>query len=232
MLTIICGEDTSSSRNQLRSLKQQYRKKGYTIKDVKPSVLPEILRDNEGVVDLFNQESVYAVENLSSLYKGRGKSDFKTSVEELSKHATLHVIDWENGKSAYELTTLKKLTSSFHEAKPPHTVFQLLDLATPGSIKNFVSMFRSIQQTQDSMFIYTLLWRHVRKLVLAYDGVFDKKTAPWQRGKLQSQARMWRKEKLVSFYEGLVKIDSGMKTSSSTFSVSESIEILACYYLK
>ena len=126
MLTIICGEDTAASREQLRALKQNYRKKGFTVQDTEPKLLPEILKNNEGVIDLFGQESVYAIENLSSLYKGRGKSDFKTAVDTLSKHEKLHVIDWENGKSAYELTTLKKLTSSFHESKPQQSIFQLL----------------------------------------------------------------------------------------------------------
>lgn len=232
MLTIICGEDTAASREQLRTLKQNYKKKGFLVQYVTPKDLPEILKSNDGVIDLFGQESVYTVENISSVYKGRGKSEFKTAIDELSRHEKLHVIDWENGKSAYELTTLKKLTNSFYESKPQRSIFQLLDMTTPGNIQGFISTLRSVQETQDNMFIYTLLWRHVRKLLLAADGIFDKKTAPWQKGKLQTQARSWPKEKLVSFYEGLVKIDFGMKTSSSTFDIRESIEILACYYLK
>ncbi|CAN5185902.1 hypothetical protein BH09PAT2_BH09PAT2_07210 [soil metagenome] len=232
MLTIICGEDISASRNELQALKKSYQKKGYSVKNVTASELPEIQKSNEGVVDLFGQESIYAVENLSSLYKGRGKTDYKTTIDELSKNQKLHVIDWENGKSAYELTTIKKLAHSFHEAKPSQSIFQLLDSTVPGDVNRFISILHLVNETQDSMFIYTLLWRHVRKLILAADGIFDKKTSPWQKTKLQSQVRTWKKEKLVSFYEGLVKIDFGMKTSSSTFDVRESIEILACYYLK
>ncbi len=232
MLTIICGEDIAASREKLQTIKQSYKTKGFNVKDVAASELPDILKSNEGVIDLFGQESVYAVENLSSLYKGRGKSEFKTAVDELSKNAKLHIIAWENGKSAYELSTLKKLTSSFYEAKPGQTIFELLDIAVPGKINHFIKTLHQVHQTQDIMFIYTLLWRHIRKLILAAEGAFDKKTAPWQRGKLQAQARAWQKEKLVSFYEGLAKIDVGMKTSSSTFDIRESIEILACYYLK
>lgn len=232
MLTIICGEDVAASREKLRVLKQDYRTKGFLVQDVQIAELPEILKSNEGVTDLFGQESVYVVENLSSRYKGRGKSDFKTAVENLSKHKTLHIIDWENGRSAYELTTLKKLTTQFYESKPQQSIFSLLEIAIPGSVKPFISTLRGVHETQDSMFIYTLLWRHIRKLILAAEGIYDKKTAPWQRGKLQAQANRWQKDKLVSFYEGLAKIDFGMKTSSSTFDIRESIEILACYYLK
>lgn len=232
MLTIICGEDTAASRDTLSTLKQAYRTKGFLIQNVAASALPDILKSNEGVIDLFGQESIYVTENLSSLYKGRGKSDFKTAVEELSKHASLHILDWENGKSAYELTTLKKLTNNFHEAKPSKSVFDLLDVAMPGKVVVFIQTLQKVLQTQDSMFIYTLLWRHIRKLILAHDNSYDSKTPPWQRGKLLSQAKAWQKEKLMSFYEGLAKIDFSMKTSSSTFDIRESIEILACYYLK
>ncbi len=232
MLTIICGEDIAASRTKFQTLKQQYRTKGYAIQQVSASELPEILKSNEGVTDLFGQESVYAVENISSLYKGRGKTEFKTAVNELSNHASLHVLAWENGKSAYELSTLKKITTSFHESAPQQSIFQLLDATVPGNCNGFVQTLKTIHETQDIMFIYTLLWRHTRKLILASEGIFDKKTAPWQKGKLQAQAKRWSKDNLARFYEGLAKIDLGMKTSSSTFDVRESIEILACYYLK
>ena len=232
MLTIICGEDIVASRRLLQQLKQNYKQRGYVIEQITTSQIIEIQKSNEGVVDLFGQEAVYFVENLSSQYKGRGKSEFKTAVDEFSKHKTMHLVDWENGKSAYGLATLKKLTHDFHEQKPLKNIFQLLDDCVPGNLKQFHATFHTVLETQDAMFVYTLLWRHIRKLVLANEGVLDPKTPPWQRGKIQGQARQWKSEKLINFYEGLARIDSGMKTASSTFSITESIDLLACYYLK
>lgn len=232
MLTVICGEDTVASRNHLQQLKAQFKQKGYSIQNTTVSELPDILKSNEGVVDLFGQESVYIVENVSSKYKGRGKTDFKTAVDALGQSDKFHVVDWESGKSAYELSALKKKASTFQEFKPSQNIFQLLDACYPHNLKPFIRILTEVAETQEDMFIYTLLWRHVRKLIQARENKLDSKTPPWQRGKLTAQANSWSQKTLVNFYEGLVKIDRGMKTNTSTFSIRESIEILACYYLK
>ncbi len=232
MLTIVCGEDIASARNSLLSLKEQYKKKGYAIQHVALQDLPSVYKSSQGVVDLFGQESVYFVDEISSKYKGRGKNEFKDTIIEISKNPTLHMISWEEGKSAYDLATIKKIASHFVELKPSKTVFQLLDSCYPGNVKEFISNLRTVTTSQDSMFIYTLLWRHIRKLILANERIFDKTVQPWQRANISQQANMWDQKKLVGFYEGLIKIDQGMKTSTSTFDLNDSLEILACYYLR
>lgn len=118
MLTIVCGEDIASARNSLLLLKEQYKKKGYAIQQVSLNDLPSVYKSSQGVVDLFGQESVYFVDQISSKYKGRGKNEFKDTILEISKNPTLHMISWEEGKSAYDLTTIKKIASQFIELKP------------------------------------------------------------------------------------------------------------------
>lgn len=232
MLTIICGEDIPAARQQLVSLKEKYKEKGYAIQQIPLNDLPAIYKSSQGVVDLFGQESVYFVDGISSKYKGRGKNEFKDTIAEISKNPTLQVISWEEGKSAYDLSTIKKLATTFEEFKPSRNIFQLLDDCYPGNLKTFLSSLEIVSSSQDILFIYTLLWRHIRKLLLANENVFDKSIQSWQKTKLLQQATIWDKKKLMYFYEGLIKIDQGMKTSSSTFDMKESIEILACYYLR
>lgn len=232
MLTIICGEDIPAARQHLVSLKQKYKEKGYSIQQISLNDLPAVYKSSQGVIDLFGQESVYFVDAISSKYKGRGKNEFKDTVVEISKNPTLHVVSWEEGKSAYDLATIKKIATTFNESKPAKNVFELLDYAYPGNLQEFLSTLEIVTNSQDIVFIYTLLWRHVRKLILAQENIFDKTVQPWQKGKIVQQAQMWDKKKLLAFYEGLIKIDQGMKTSTSTFDMKESIEILACYYLR
>ena len=232
MLTVICGEDQQTARKYLLSIKDSYKKKGYSLMEVLAADLPEVYKNSSGVVDLFGQKSVYFVDGLSKQYKGRTKTPFKQTVEALSKDKNIHLIDWEAGKSGYVLSTLKKISYSFQEYKPGKNVFQLLDFCYPGNLKNFLLTLAIVLNTQEEMFVYTLLTRQIKKLLMASDGHFDSKTAPWQRGKLQSQARMWKLKQLVNFYDGLIRIDVATKSGSSRFTIRDSIEILACYYLK
>lgn len=232
MLTIVSGEDIATARNNFLTLKDQYKKKGYSLQDIDATTLPEVYKNSLGVVDLFGQESVYVTNNLSSQYKGRAKTEAKEVIQKISKDNKFHILDWEAGKSGYDLTSIKKIASEFLEFKLSKTIFQLLDATYPGNLKTFLSTLQTVSESQDIIFIYTLLWRHVRKMILAQKDIFDNKTQPWQRGRIQSQANRWKEQSLLNFYEGLVRIDQGMKTGSSTFDVHESIQILACYYLK
>lgn len=232
MLTIIAGEDTVVSRQKLQELREQYKKKGYSIDQVPVVEIPELLKNAEGVTNLFGQASVYIVENVSSKYKGRAKTPFKEAVQELAKSQSIHLIDWEDGKSAYDLSSLKKIATTFYEAKPAKNIFELLDACYPGNLTQFLQALEIVNQSQDIGFIYALLYKHIRKLILTAEGIADSKTPPWQRGKLTYQAQKWDKNKLIKFYEGLARIDISMKTSSTTYNLRESIELLVCYYLK
>jgi hypothetical protein len=232
MLTIVCGEDIGTARNQFLKLKDDYKKKGFSLQDIDTTSLPDLYKNSQGVVDLFGRQSVYVTNNLSAQYKGRTKTEMKDIIQKISTDTDFHILDWESGKSAYDLATIKKITSGFYEFKLSKSIFELLDSTYPGNLKSFLSTLDIISASQDIIFIYTLLWRHVRKLILARNNIFDNKTQPWQRGRITAQAKTWKEHALLNFYNGLIRIDHGMKTGSSTFDVKESIEILGCYYLK
>lgn len=232
MLTIIAGEDTIRSREKLQELKEQYKQKGYSIDLVAVADIPDLLKNADGVTNLFGQESVYMTENASSKYKGRAKSPYKDAIQQIAKSSSIILIDWEDCKSAYDLATVKKIATTFYEAKPAKTIFELLDACYPGNLAEFLRSLEIVHASQDMGFIYALLCRHVRKLYLASQGIIDTKTPPWQRGKLAFQAKKWDSQNLMKFYEGLARIDISMKTSSTPFDLKQSVELLVCYYLK
>lgn len=232
MLTLICGEDSVASRQKLQELKEKYKAQGYSINEVSAGDVPDLLSNAEGVTNLFGQESIYIVEKLSSKYKGRTKTPFKEAVQEIAKSTSIHLIDWESGKSAYELSALKRISTAFYEAKPSQSIFQLLDNCYPGNLKSFLRSIDEVNKTQDIGFIYALICKHVRKLILAQADALDNKTPPWQRGKLKTQASQWDEKSLIKFYEGLARIDISMKTSSTSYDLRASLELLVCYYLK
>jgi len=232
MLTVIAGEDSITSRSKLQSLKKTFGEKGYAITDTTVSNLEEILKDSSGVRDLFGKQSVYFVEGISQKYKGREKTPFKETVQHIANEKGIHVIDWENGKSAYELSGLKRIATTFDEYKPGKNVFQLLEVCTPGNLKIFIDTFAIVSKTQDITFIYALLWKHVRKLIQAKNNTLESSIPSWQAQKLSFQADRWDTKTLVSFYEKLAGIDVSIKTNQTTYDLKESIELLVCYYLK
>lgn len=231
MLTVICGEDVIASRQYLQSLKENYKKKNYFIQTIAPNQIEEVYKNTEGVISLFGQPKAYIVQNLSTKYSKRSSPALAKIIEELATNKEIVIIDWEEEKSAYLLTTLKKIATEFKEFKPQKTIFQLLDACYPNNRKDFLKSLQVVNQTQEPTFIFAMLCKHIRNLILAKENVLDSKISPWQKTNLSKQAQLWNVDKLISFYEGLARIDISIKTSATPFDLKESLDILACYYL-
>lgn len=227
MIQIICGEDTVAARKQISDLKGKYKKQNYLVQDIVPTQLADIQKIGERSAGLFEEKRVFFVRNLQAyLAKSRKWSG---TVKELAADDSIEIIDWEEGKSAYELGLKDK--SVFKEFKPSASVFQLLDLCSPGNKKPFLKCLTTLAETQDMMFVFILLSRHARALLLAKQSAFPGRIAPWQKTKLISQSKLWKEEQLVNFYEGLAKIDQAMKTSGTPLNLRQSMEVLAAYLL-
>lgn len=231
MLTVICGENTQASRNYLQSLKTEYKKKNYLISTISVGELEETYKNAQGSMGLFGEDQLFITENLSSKISRKKKTPFLELFDTMVADRNFQLVDWEEGKSAYELTALKKIASGFKEFKPEKGIFQLLDQCYPKNLKGFITGLEKVSKTQDESFIYAMLCKHIRSLVLAKENALGSKMSPWQKQNLMNQARLWDTTKLVGFYEGLGRIDVAVKTSSTPFSLKNSLDILASYYL-
>lgn len=227
MLTIICGEDTITSRNYFTSLKKNFSSKGFEIRDVKYEEVGNITRWLADSPTLFFKKRVFFSENLNKKIKRDSKTILK-ELQDIEKMKDVELIDWE-GVSQWELK-LKKL-GRVKEFKPDKTIFKLLDTLYPGNRTVFISLLDSLGQKLDENFIFIILVRYVRNLIIIKEGAVPPRMQPWQTYKLKSQADRWKSENLVNFYEALFKIDVGLKTSSNPFSIKESLAILACHFL-
>lgn len=232
MLIVVAGEDAAASREKLRELTKSYEDAQYQVTHIPLNSIEEVWKNSSGVVDLFGRKAAYTVDDLSSKYKGREKTLFKETVKQLASDDSIVLIDWENGKSAYDLSSLKRIASSFQESKPKKSIFQVLDLCIPTRLPEFLSALKLVSLTQDSVFIYVLLWKHVRKLVQAKHNIFESSLAPWQKNSLVAQSNKWDKDSLESYYENLTKIDISIKTGTTPYTWLQSIELVSCYYLR
>ncbi len=229
MLTIICGEDSISSRDYYLKLRLECASKKFEVRDIKVGELSEIEKWLSNSPSLFSSTLVLFTESLNKKISKRSNPALLSLVENLANKKDVVLVDWEEHTSARELKLSKGII--IKEFKPSSSIFKLLDACYPGNIKQFTSCLYSLPEKTDDTFIYIMLIRHVRNLFVIKLGCALKSLQFWQVAKLRSQTKLWDTSKLVSFYEGLYRIDIGLKTGRNALPLRKSLDLLACYYL-
>lgn len=233
MLRIICGEDTTASRNYFVNLKTEFSNKNYLTKDILPQEVFDLSPQSSDNLGLFHTKTAFFTINLDKYIKKFSRSEkgkeILEKIQTFSESKDLVLVDWEDSVSLYNLK-LKK-TGIVKEFKPSGNIFKLLDSCYPGNLVNFLNQLNQLVETSDAQFIFIMLSRHIRALILASSNILTG-LAPWQKSKLISQVGKWSKKNLLSFYEGLYKIDVSLKTGGSYRGVKESLDILSCFYLR
>lgn len=229
MITIVCGEDNVASREYFIELQNKYRKEGCEIESINTEGLKELQGTEQQSQNLFGFKRVFSIENLNK-HLGRRKGDelsaLLTKVDQ-NKHIVL--LSWEDSVSARELKTGK--LGTIKEFKPPQNVFKLLEACYPSNLASFIHILDQITTPRSEMFVYIMLTRHLRTLLLASEGEVSPRLAPWQRSRILSQVGRWKKESLQTYYQKLIGIDFALKSGHNLYGVKKSIEMLSSYYI-
>ena len=227
MLTIICGEDVVASRNYFTNLKKDSLFKGFEVKELRFEDVSDISHWLADSPLLFSLKKIFFSENINK----KIKKENKNLLQELQAIANLKdvdLIDWENVSSRdLKISKIGKIK----EFKPDQNIFKLTESLYPTNKINFIDNLTKLSSDLDENFILIMLVRQLRNLILVKEGVIPPRMQSWQTFKLKSQAKYWKINNLILFYEALFKVEIGLKTSSSPFSIKESLEILACHFL-
>lgn len=233
MITIFCGEDTVTARTAYTQAIDKLKTADTEIVSLQPSSVLEI---NKGLADnmsLFSSQKIFCVENLEKYSFKKSTKAKKDAMYEtlfaLSTDKSILLVDFEDGKQGRQLK-LKDL-AKVYESKPSTSIFKLLDDCIPGNKLQFIKSLRTVCETQEEMFVFVMLFRHVRLLLVTIHDGPSAMLPPWQKYKIIGQAKKWEKTTLTNFYEGLIKIEISSKTSSNPYGIAKSLEILACHYL-
>jgi len=229
MLTIICGEDSTTSFNYYSSLKKNYLDKSYEILDVSSSDLENITSWLGQSQSLFSQKKIFFTQNINKRLSRKLNLKINKVVEKLIKDKSVEVVDWEEEIPSRELKFPK--ATVVKEFKPAQNIFKLQDSLYPGNLKNFIYALNQLAETVDENIIFYMLVKHIRNLLTVKSGQSISRLQPWQLAKLSKQAKNREEKKLLGFYQGLHRIDISTKTSSNPFSLKKSLDILACYFL-
>lgn len=229
MLTVICGEDSSASREYFFNLKKQLQSKNYETYDVPAAQINEVLTWMSESNPLFSTNKAFFTQNLNKTLSKKTNLKQTTVVEKIIKDKKSEVYDWEEDLPGRYL----KISAGVKvkEFKPSQTIFKLLDSCYPGNLKLFVEILHGLNVKTDDFFTFVMLTRHVRNLWLIKFDQPKPGLQSWQLARLKGQAARWKTENLTNFYDGLNKIDVSLKTSRLPYSLSHALDILAAYYL-
>ncbi len=229
MLTIICGEDSISSRNYFLEQEKLFAQKGYEIVNVDYRLVLELDENEASSASLFTQKRVYFTSNLNKKVFKKLNVKTEKKIKDIINSKKIQLFDWEEETSARDLKSIKGIV--IKELKPSQTIFKLLDSCYPGNLKQFIFILKTISESTEDIFIFIMLARHMRNILITKMGEKLPKLMSWQIAKLSNQAKYWKRENLINFYQGLHRIDVNSKTNGTPFSIKKSLEILACYYL-
>ncbi len=229
MLTIICGEDSVSSRNYYKQLKLQKRQGGEEIRELVPTKLSEIPLWLSESTSLFFRRMAVFTEHLNKHVSKRGNPHYVALIEKLAADKNVEIIDWEEFLPRRNLKISARVTVK--EFKSPQSVFTLLDNCYPGNLKQFITQLHTLPKKIDEFFIFSMLVRHIRNMVLVKTSRNTGTLQSWQIARLKAQARFWNIEDLIHFYDSLYRIDASTKSSMTPFSITESLDIITCYFL-
>jgi len=229
MLTIVCGEDSISSYNYIVDLKRSYREKDYEIYHINSSDFEEVSKWMGESSSLFSQKKVYFTQGLNKKINKKTGIKFISMLEKLILSKEVEIIDYEENTQARFLKVSKGVV--IKEFKPSQNIFKLQDSLIPDNFKQFHEMIQKLKENTDQFFLFTMISRHVRNLLLVKMGKTPSGMFSWQAAKLKSQASKWTELNLLSFYDGFHRIDKAVKTNGNPYSVADSLDILVSYYI-
>lgn len=224
MITLIHGEDTAASRNFYYEIKKQ-AKDSITLDGI--SVTLTDLQQALSGDDLFGTKKDIFIENLVSKRKSPKDTEMFTHV--LSE-SDANIVIWESK----ELT--KKQSESFGKAtirlfKIPATIFALLDSLKPKNGKQLLEIYHKTLQDKDAEFILVMLQRQIRILLALLETSEHTiseiaRMAPWQKGKLDKQAKSFTPEQLIDLHEQLFQLELQMKTGQLSQPLENEMDLL------
>lgn len=223
MITIIHGDDIAASRNFLNTIREKYPD-ALTL-DGETITLTDLRQEMDGG-GLFGDTTQILIENLIS--KRKITTEFEPLASIINSSQTTEVYLWE-GKEI-DAKTVGIFSNPVQKVfKIPQTLFLFLDSLRPGNGKQLIELFHKTTAVADVEMVFFMLLRQVRSLLaVSSDAQIDetKRMAPWQKGKVEKQARLFTEEQLITTYSKLYEIEVGMKTGSLTNSLQNSIDIV------
>lgn len=223
MITLIHGEDIAASRNHYWQLRQKIAD-GQILDGATISLTD--LQQNLAGEDLFGTKQSVFLENLLSKRKSVKEMEYFTDV---INNTNADVVMWESKELTPKQTVLLK-NATVRVFKIPATIFALLDNLKPGNGKVLIESYHKTLAEKDPEFVLVMLQRQTRILLALAEPSQESiseisRLAPWQKGKIEKQAKLFSVGQLLHLHDQLFQLELGMKTGSLSLPLSDSLDL-------
>ena len=224
MITILHGDNTSKSREELVALKS--RLVGQEIIELPGTLTLTDFKQAMESQSLFAEKRTVIIENFFSK-RGQKKNDDVLTYLAKAPHE-IDVIIWEGKQiDGRKLLSFKK--ADIRAFKYDATMFQFLDSLRPGNARAMIQLFHQTIQREAEDLVFFMLVRQTRLMfALSVDAAIAETTkmAPWQRSKVAGQARSFSPHQLQTLIQNLHGIDFARKRGKSALSLVQQLDIL------
>ena len=224
MITIIHGDDIVRSRDMLTRLKKQFPQ----------HELFQLTGENASLTDIvqvFESQSLFAKKKLLILegfIETKDKKLVALVLNHLKKHLDHDVVFWEPKAIKQELLSLFPKNATIHFYKQEQLIFQFLDSIRPGNASQMLSLLHRVLQRENPELVFYMLVRQFRLLlgVSTTSAISDvKRLAPWQRSKLERQARELSLGQVKMLYQKLFQLEREAKTGTNALPLAASLDL-------
>lgn len=220
MVTLIHGDDLEKIEKSLLDLSRGIESLRIDGSKVKLKTLETELLDGS----LFGEQKLFIVENI---YKNKLKKDLFQFLTDQKDN--LNVILVERKKLTKKDVSVIKF-NMINEHLLPQFYFKFLDEFYPGNRINTEKYYTQLLNSLEAEQIFYSIIKRIRALIaikMNLDSHSEiSRFAPWQLGKMRSQARFWTEDELINFYKRLYEIERKMKSSELTVNLKKYLDIL------
>lgn len=228
MIYIFHGEGTALSRKLLLEAITKDKALGHEIRTLEGDKLSP--RDLESILStssLFSTESL-VIENLLGRLRSKDKDACIDLIAKYTGDKNLYLWD----KKEITKPNLSKLSSAkISHSKMPTSLFSLLESLEPGNLKNIHTLLQEVFKETEDIVVFTMIARQISYLIMIKTGT-SPKFAPWQIGKLKTQASKWDEKDLELWISELLKIDFAVKSGKTKLSYSDHLDLLLSTLLR
>jgi len=229
MITIIHGDDISSSRKYFYELKQEH--KDFVLFDGNKLTILDLIQNIEGSTFFGDTKAIFIEEFLTKLKKTNKESKEIFDFIVKNSKSTIFVL-WESKEvSKRELLSFKDSVVKIF--KLPKNIFLFLDNLRPNNSKSLLDLFHQALASEIKEELILFMMQRQFRILLAISEFCEGepieelvRLAPWQMDKLEKQAKFFDLKKLKEIYKKLYKIEISQKTGTLSLSLSQSIDFL------
>jgi len=222
MIQIFHGEGIGTSRKLLQEAVKKDKSAGHEIRILEGDKLfPKDLDSILATESLFSVETI-VIENLLCRLRSTDKD---TCLDLLASYGgSKSILLWDK-KEITKPNLAKLAKAKVSHSKAPTALFTLMESLEPGNYQQALDLLHQTVAGTEDIIAFTMIARQISYLIMIKTGT-SPKFAPWQIGKLKSQAVCWDTKKLELFLGELLRIDFLIKTGRSKLSYLDHLDLL------